>query len=88
MAGVLQIAFYTLLLPLVVGSRCRLAVIGAGAPRTGSSHQVQLARVALQQLGVGHFVVDGGYWNWPMHAFLNETESRIHEIADRVRVIY
>ena len=69
---------------IVSAHGCQLAVVGGGAPRTGSTHQVHLARIALQELGVGELVVDGGYWNWPKHAFLNETEVDIYKKAEQV----
>jgi hypothetical protein len=88
-------AFATLLLCLLATppqpsaaeplTRCRLAIIGAGTPRTGSTHEVRLVRLALQHLGFAKRLDDAGYWNWPEHSHMPEAAAKEYRDKEQAR---
>lgn len=57
---------------------CRLVVVEAGAPRTGSTQQNRLALLALTELGLGDHVSDAGYFEYEKHASLNASATAEH----------
>ncbi len=66
-------------------TRCRLAVVGAGTPRTGSTHEVRLASLALERLGLSSHVVDAGYWKWPEHSHMPAAEAVTYTADEQAR---
>lgn len=68
-----------------VRPRCRLVVIGAGTPRTGSTHEMRLARLSLRELGFGRSFDDAGYWKWHEHTKMSADETRKHLEGEQAR---
>ncbi len=66
-------------------TRCRLGIVGAGAPRTGSTHEIKLVKLAVTNFGLDSVFVDMGFWKWDEHKQMDETRARAHREHERVR---
>ena len=56
-----------------VEGQCHAVIIAAGAPRTGSTQQLKLVKIALDNMGLTDNVVDAGYWRYQRHVRGNES---------------
>jgi hypothetical protein len=68
-------------------SHCRVAVVGAGMPRAGSTLQERLIHFALQDLHVNipkcvHARQGACYWDWPRHVALGTNASKSRYAAE------
>lgn len=67
-------------------SPCRVAVIGAGMPRAGSTLQERLIFFALADMRMGpayfHAREGTSYWDWPQHVALDDTSAKKRRAAE------
>jgi hypothetical protein len=66
-------------------TKCRLAIVGAGSPRTGSTHLLRLANLSLGYLGFGAHAQDAGYWKWHLHSKMPPDKAKAHLAYEQAR---